>query len=97
MAHLSFPELNKQITATNLEYSPSIHLGSIELVNVSGIISETSTFSEVDNLLEGLDPQNVVVLEKIKQKTPSDFCENCGSDLKSGLFSLFVSLTSPLL
>ena len=74
-------------------------LGNLELVDISPLVQADppQNFNQVMGLLEGVDEQGMQLVQKIKEARLSEekqlFCESCGRDLKSSIFSFFVGFT----
>jgi hypothetical protein len=93
---LAFPALNNKKKADELSDVASFVMGSLELVNISPLLQkEPQSFNQVTKLLEGLDEDNVRLIDRLKntdKESAEDFCESCGNVIKGGLFGFFVSL-----
>jgi hypothetical protein len=99
-ALLSFPALNKKSKADELSDVASFVMGSLELVNISPLLQkEPQSYNQVSKLLEGLDEDDVRLIDKVKkfknlkEENSEKFCECCGNIIKSSLLSFFVNLT----
>jgi hypothetical protein len=98
--------LRKKPKGLDTQEGNVVILGSLELVDVSPLVDqqECKGFNDVMRLLDGVDEETMKIIEKVKQtrvdgerrhggvvkdkKEP--FCECCGKDIESSIFSFFV-------
>lgn len=93
-ALFSMEALSKPLEPEILSQSDRLRLGRLELTNVTPLLQEkVPSFDRVSQLLSGLDEGSVSLIDRVKRARLGEsgaFCETCGAEISSSLFSFFV-------